>query len=417
MEQTGIVAEEHKMRRTNTDLRHIVDFQTAALVRGRLHTSLGVCQHVIQHTGGNTGGCLIADIVDQLKKAIHTLAGLCRDKQNGRIGHISQITAHFFSHAVHGLTVFFDQIPLVDDNNAGLACFMGHTGHLSILLGDTFGGVDHDEAHIGTLNGHGSTEHAVLLNIFFHLGLLTDAGGINEHKLALVVFKTGVNGVACGACHIGDDHTLLTKDLIDQRRLARVRLANDGHLNGVILFFLFFLLREVLDTGIQQIAGSVTMNSRNSNGIAQSQIVELIKIRVHSAGLIHLVNCQHNGLAATQQHVGNLLIRSGQAGLNICKKDNHSGRVNRDLCLITHKSQNLVIGTGLNAAGINQSKLAATPLTFAVNTVAGDARGIFHDGKPSANQLIEQHGLAHIRTAHDGNNGFHRLSLPFISIV
>ena len=44
-------------------------------------------------------------------------------------------------------------------------------------------------------------EHAVLFNVLFHLGLFADAGGVDEHELALVVFKAGVDGVPGGAGH------------------------------------------------------------------------------------------------------------------------------------------------------------------------------------------------------------------------
>ena len=54
-----------------------------------------------------------------------------------------------------------------------------------------------------------------------------------------------------------------------------------------IFLLLFFLLwGEVLETGVQQVAGAVAMDSRDSDGIPQSQVVELIKVRVRDTGCL-----------------------------------------------------------------------------------------------------------------------------------
>ena len=49
------------------------------------------------------------------------------------------------------------------------------------------------------------------------------------------------------------------------------------------------------------------------------------------------------------------------------------------------------------------SEHPVAPLTGGVDAVPGDAGGVLHDGQPPAAQLIEEHGLAHIGPAHDGN--------------
>ena len=151
----------------------------------------------------------------------------------------------------------------------------------------------------------------------------------------------------------------------------------------------------------------MAVNGRNGDGIAHAQVIELVEIRVHGAGRVHLIDSQDDGLSAAQQHIGNFLVRGGKARLDIREEHDDRSVVNGDLGLVTHEGQDLVIRAGLNAAGIDEGKFPAAPFGFSVNAVAGDTGGILHDGKTPPDELIEQHGLAHIGTAHDGDDGFH----------
>ena len=59
MEQPRVVAKDDEMRRLHADLRHIVDLQAAALVRGRLDARGGIFQNIIEHTGRDAHGVLV----------------------------------------------------------------------------------------------------------------------------------------------------------------------------------------------------------------------------------------------------------------------------------------------------------------------------------------------------------------------
>ena len=209
MEQPPVIAEHHEVRRLHAHLRHIVDLQAAALVRGRLDAGLGIRQNGIQHTGGDPEGGLIGHIVDHVEQLVHPLTGLGGDKQDGGVGHIGQISADLLRHAGHGLVVLFHQIPFVHHDDAGLARLVGHTGHLGVLLSDTFGGVDHDQAHVRPVDGHSCPEDTVFLNILFDFGLFPHTGGVDKDEAALIVGKAGVDGVAGGARHVGHDDPFL----------------------------------------------------------------------------------------------------------------------------------------------------------------------------------------------------------------
>ena len=220
-----------------------------------------------------------------------------------------------------------------------------------------------------------------------------------------------------GAGHVGDDDPLLPQDPVHQGGFAGVRLADDGHLDSVVLLLFLLFRGEVPEAGIQQVAGAVAVDSGDGNGVAQTQVVELIEIRVRrGAGGVHLVHRQDDGLSAAQQQVRHLLVRGGEAGLDIRQKDDDGGILNGDPGLIPHEGQDLVIGPGLDAAGVDEGEGAAVPVRLPVDAVPSDARGVLHNGQPLSDQLVEQHGLAHIGPAHDGDDGFH-LSLTSLLFV
>ena len=146
----------------------------------------------------------------------------------------------------------------------------------------------------------------------------------------------------------------------------------------------------------------MAMDGGDRDGVPQTQVVKLIDVRVQAAHLVHLVHRQHHGLAGAQEHVGHLLVGGGQTGLDVADEDDDVGVGNGDLGLLAHEGQNLVVGAGLDTAGIHDIEAAVTPVTLGVNPVPGDARGVLHDGQPLAAQLVEEHGFAHVGPAHDG---------------
>ena len=109
---------------------------------------------------------------------------------------------------------------------------------------------------------------------------------------------------------------------------------------------------------------------------------------------------------AAAQHMGHVLVGSGQAIADIHHHDDAVGGVDGDLGLLAHMGQNALGGLRLDAAGVHQQELVAAPLAVGEDAVAGDARGILHDGQTLAAELIEQGGLAHVGTAHHSYDRF-----------
>lgn len=75
------------------------------------------------------------------------------------------------------------------------------------------------------------------------------------------------------------------------------------------------------------------------------------------------------GLPLRSSIPGDLLIGGGQAGFDIRQENDDCGVFNGNLRLVPHEGQNLVVCTGLNAAGINQSKRTAIPVRLPINAV------------------------------------------------
>ena len=151
---------------------------------------------------------------------------------------------------------------------------------------------------------------------------------------------------------------------------------------------------------IQQVACAVTVHGRNGHHLVKAEVVELVQLHGSFAHLVALVHGKNNGLVAAAQHMRHVLVGCGQAVAHVRDHDDAVGGVDGDLCLLTHMGQNALGGLGLDAAGVHQQKLVAVPLAVGKNAVAGNARGILHNGKALAAQLIEQGGFAHVGAAH-----------------
>ena len=76
MEQLRVVAENDEGRRFDAGLGHVVNLQALALVGRRLNARGGIAENVVEHTGRNTHGRLVVDVIDKLKQAVYALSGL-----------------------------------------------------------------------------------------------------------------------------------------------------------------------------------------------------------------------------------------------------------------------------------------------------------------------------------------------------
>ena len=163
--------------------------------------------------------------------------------------------------------ILADRIPLIDHDHGGLARLMHQTRNLGILLGHALIGVNEDQAHVRTGNRINAAHVGELLHAVVHLGLLAHACGVNEYVFAVFILIIAVDGVTGGTGYIGYDHPLLPQNIVEQAGLAHIGLAHNGDLDHVLLLFLLRLRGEVLHAQIQQVAGAVTMEGADGDGV------------------------------------------------------------------------------------------------------------------------------------------------------
>ena len=226
-----------------------------------------------------------------------------------------------------------------------------------------------------------------------------------------MVFKESIHTVARCAGHVADDEAVFAEDGVDEAGFADVRAADNGDADKAAVLFFAGIRREVFKAGVEQIARPVAVQRGDRHRIAQPEIIELVQLRRRSAELIDFVDAEDDRTSRALEHRGDLRIRGGHAGQQICDKNNDVCVFNGDFRLQTHELQNFAVGTRLNAAGIDNLEGTAPPFTVAVEPVACDARRILDDGAAGSGQFIEQHRLSDVRTADDGNDGLlHSLS-------
>src|ERR1700740_146973 len=124
---------------------------------------------------------------------------------------------------------------------------------------------------------------------------------------------------------------------------------------------------------------------------------------------VDFINSDVKRLAGYAEQAGEFEIRRSE--LRAAIDDHHDGGsfvecnpgLPEDLC------RNEVFVVGDNAACVDYTEVAPTPLAVAIEAVSGDARFIADDRTARAHQVIEQRGFTHIRAAHDGEQGNLRL--------
>jgi len=147
----------------------------------------------------------------------------------------------------------------------------------------------------------------------------------------------------------------------------------------------------------------MAMDRRNRNRLTQSQVIEFIEFRRRISDTITFINAQNNRLAALLQHCSDFLIGCGNTGLHINHQNGHFCAFDCKLCLTAHLRKDNIIRVWFDTAGINQHNFMVAPFTGRIDSVTGNARSIFHDGKTLTDQLIKQGGFADIWATHHSN--------------
>ena len=280
---------------------------------------------------------------------------------------------------VDRLVILLDRIPLVDRDDNSFSALVCDSGNLGILLRDALRRIDHDDADIRPLHRCHRTDDAVALDLFLNLILPSKTCGINKDIFFSVVGNVGINRIARGSRNVGDNHTVLLCQLVNEGGLADIRLTDDRNLRALVLLLVLRIVREVLDHFIQHISKSQHGCRRDRKRIADAEIVELIHIRHELLKAVHFVDHKHDRLAGASEHICHLGIRILQSLSDIREENNHVRRRNGNLRLLSHLRENDISAVRLNTAGIDHRKMIIQPVDVRIDTVSCHSRRILYN--------------------------------------
>ena len=275
------------------------------------------------------------------------------------------------------------------------------------MVGQTDRAVDHEQRDVGAVDGAHRANEAVVLHVLVDLAFAAQARRVNDAVLLAVVDDHRVDGVARGARHVRDDGAVVVGEAIGERGLARVRAADDGDVDDVLV--VFFILEaaidfaQVIDNLVEQIARAMAVRGGDGERVAQAQLVEFPQL-IELVGGVELVDREQHRLGGLAQDARDFLVVGVDAGLAVHDEDDHVGLVGRLERLRADGALELVLGAHLNAAGVDQLELDAVPVSLVVRTVARDAAHLVHDSLVGLGDSIDERGFAHVRAANDRND-------------
>ncbi len=283
---------------------------------------------------------------------------------------------------------------------------------MGILVGHALRGVEQQQHDVGAFDGLQGLDDGELLDRLEHTTLAAQAGGVHQFEALPVAFEGHTDGVARGARHVEGDQAFLAKPGVDQGGLAHVGAAGHREADGVGRCLRFILVRlgqarQALQRGLDHRAHALPVRTGHGQHLAQAELEEFDELRAlgHALGL---VGHQHAGLAQAAQVGGDVVVLRAQAGARVDNEQHHVALGHGLAGLLGHLAVDAALaGVGLEAAGVDDDVFLLAQAPIAVVAVAREAGQVGHNGVACAREAVEQRGLAHIGTTHEGDNGFH----------
>ena len=239
MHELHIVDEQHKGGRAGRNLRRIVDAQSPAAARRGFCCGDCLADAVVQQPRADAPVGVFQALFHEREQLVHPLPGLGRDIDLRRIGHKRQIDLDVLFVFLDGIGVLFHCVPLVDDDDGGLALLVHIPRDFDILLGNALFGVDERQHNIRPAHCREGSDHAIPFDrVALNLSLFAHARRVRQDVLLPVAIKRRVNRVARRPRDVAHNAALLPQDFVRQGGLADIRLAHNGDIGGVLLRFL-----------------------------------------------------------------------------------------------------------------------------------------------------------------------------------
>lgn len=137
MEQLGIIAEDNEHRRLDRRLSDVVYLEPSALICRRLNAHNSVAEHIVEHTGRNTHAGLLVNTVDKLEELSDAADRSWQIRTLSAHRTYRQVRCGSCPQSLDRAVVLFYRVPLIDDNDRGLARLMRKTRDPLVLLGES----------------------------------------------------------------------------------------------------------------------------------------------------------------------------------------------------------------------------------------------------------------------------------------
>ena len=213
--------------------------------------------------------------------------------------------------------------------------------------------------------------------------LLAQTRGVHKTPQLLVQLHQGVNWVNGGTRDIVNDRAFLASNLVEQGRLAHIRLAHQSNAtwtsgNGSTAR----LFRESAQNLIQNVSASSTMQSRNGPRITQAERVERGHIGVHGIRIkfIRYQDHRHFGALQFARH-NRVSLRNADIGID--DENDDIGCFHCHFSLTRNSAVN-TLGIRIPTTSVLDEKALSVPVSDIRDAVASNARVVFHDSLTAA---------------------------------
>ena len=361
LDPLGQVREEGEAGYRRGELHDVLDLDVLALGRRRRRGLDDGKHDFVELRGGDALAATLVDLLDFLEDLEDTLLRQGRDEDDGEVGEGSQTLADSVLKGLDdGIALVLDEVPLIHADDEPLAILLDEREDIKVLALNTAGGIEHKDTDVGVLDSADGANDRVVLEIFVDLATFADTSRIDEVEVHAELRVVRVDRVARGTSHVGDDVALLTDESIDERRLTRVGSADDSDtwsIEGLVDVFAF---GEVLRDGIEEVTRTATADSGDRHRVTEAEAVELSCLVVLGE-VVRLVRHEEDGLLRAAELGGDLIIKVGDAALDVDDEEDDIGFLHGDLHLLVDLAFEDIFATYYPTAGVDDGELAVEP--------------------------------------------------------
>src|SRR6185437_4833454 len=245
------------------------------------------------------------------------------------------------------------------------------------------------------------TDNGIEFEIFFHLGLAPDTGGIDEDKILFKEIVPGMDGIAGGAGDVADDGAFLADEGVQERGLADIGLTDDGEFRQALLIGMGLVFLDKCRDGVEKLAGSAACHRRKKIDLVEAQGIEF-RCFEQAFAIVYFIDDEENGFGGAAQHIGHGFIKARDTGSSVDHEDQRISFFQGDEYLFFYLDLEDIVALGYEATGVDEVEAFAGPFRHAILAIAGNAADVVDDGFALLEQAIKKCTFPYIGPAYDG---------------